>query len=385
MENEPNGRKKLQPVKYSQYLHLDTLLESQKLMSSVVDSSKVIHDEHLFIITHQAYELWFKQIIFELDSIRETFTTAVVDERKTLIIVHRLRRIAVIMKLIVDQIEIMETMTPLDFLEFRGFLEPASGFQSYQFRVMENKFGLKPECRIQYNQQSYLKVFENPKERDQIDKSTEEPSLLDLLGRWLERTPGLETNDFNFWQKYEAAVDRWIDKEYHVPAMEETNPTIRQTKLASFEKQKGAFESIRNVEKYNELREHGERRLSHKAFQGAILISLYRDEPRFHQPYQILTYLMDIDSLLTKWRYNHVVMTQRMIGSKFGTGGSSGYHYLRATVSDRYRVFLDLFNVSTYLIPRDYIPPLNYKMKKTLCILQNDFPTEEEDAKACSA
>ncbi|RVE39872.1 hypothetical protein evm_015478, partial [Chilo suppressalis] len=74
-------------------------------------------------------------------------------------------------------------------------------------------------------------------------------------------------------------------------------------------------------------------RLSHKALQGAIMITMYRDEPRFSQPHQLLTLLMDIDSLITKWRYNHVIMVQRMIGSQhLGTGGSSGYQYLRSTL-----------------------------------------------------
>lgn len=368
---ETNERKRaICGVRYSQYLQLDKLLDAQYLVTS---SAKLIHDEHLFIIIHQAYELWFKQIIFELDSIRQLFTASVMDEGKTLLIVHRLTRISVIMKLLVDQFEIMETMTPLDFLEFRGFLEPASGFQSYQFRLLENKFGLHPDFRIQYNQQNYKAVFDNPKHKELIEKSLDELSLLALVSRWLERTPGLETHEFNFWKKYDLAVNQWLQTEYYSPAMEESDPDVRLVKMAAYEKQKGAFQSILEVDKYNEFLQRGERRMSHKAFQGALLISLYRDEPRFHQPFQIITRLMDIDSLMTKWRYNHVTMTQRMIGSKFGTGGSSGYQYLRATVGDRYKVFLDLFNLSTYLIPRGYIPPLNSRMKRTLSNLQNEI------------
>ncbi|XP_037086365.1 tryptophan 2,3-dioxygenase-like [Pollicipes pollicipes] len=87
-------------------------------------------------------------------------------------------------------------------------------------------------------------------------------------------------------------------------------------------------------------------------------------EPRFNQPYQLINLLMDIDELLIKWRNNHVQIVQRMIGSQqVGTGGSSGYQYLRATVSDRYKVFLDLFNLSTFLIPRQYVPPLSRAMQ----------------------
>ncbi|GFN74720.1 tryptophan 2,3-dioxygenase-like [Plakobranchus ocellatus] len=144
-----------------------------------------------------------------------------------------------------------------------------------------------------------------------------------------------------------------------------------------------SFDSVLDEDKYAASLTRGDRRLSHMAFKGAILISLYNDQPRFNQPSKLLSLLMDIDSLLTKWRYNHVMMVQRMIGSKVGTGGSSGYQYLRSTVSDRYKVFLDLFNTSTYLIPRAYIPPLTRSMKRQLSILCHDHipgeSSEEED------
>lgn len=159
-------------------------------------------------------------------------------------------------------------------------------------------------------------------------------------------------------------------------------------------RRKEVFSSIFEKNVHDALVSRGERRFSYKALQGAIMITFYRDEPRFSQPHQLLTLLMDIDSLITKWRCkiltfsffqilrliiglyiflffknidNHVIMVQRMIGSQqLGTGGSSGYQYLRSTLSDRYKVFLDLFNLSTFLIPRDVIPPLNRDMKTKL-------------------
>merc|ERR1711970_1639998 len=85
-----------------------------------------------------------------------------------------------------------------------------------------------------------------------------------------------------------------------------------------------------------------------------LMTTCYSEEPRFHQPHQMLIALMDIDSLITKWRYNHVMLVQRMLGSiQLGTGGSSGYQYLRSTLSERYKVFIDLFNMSTFLVPRN--------------------------------
>lgn len=362
------------PKNYQEYLMLQRLLKCQVLQSA--EAGKAVHDEHLFIITHQAYELWFKQMLFEIDSVRDTFASPSMNESRMLNVINRLQRVSLILKLLVDQFVILETMTPLDFLEFRQHLSTASGFQSLQFRLLENKLGVKQENRVKYNQQHYMKVFSDEESVKMLMESVEQPSLLLLLEKWLERTPGLQRHDFRFWQAFEIAVGRWLDETIYQPYIEETDPKMKETLMAEYQKQKDSFDTILDPIKYNTFIERGERRLSHKAFQGALLISLYRDEPRFHQPFQVLTLLMDIDSLMTKWRYNHVMMVQRMIGSKVGTGGSSGYHYLRSTISDRYKVFLDLFNLSTYVIPREYIPPLTMSMKRTLSTLFTEAESE---------
>ncbi|XP_048243947.1 tryptophan 2,3-dioxygenase-like [Haliotis rufescens] len=361
---------KQERLNYTTYLKLTDLLQCQELCSEKAGAA--IHDEHLFIITHQAYELWFKQMLYEIDSVREVFNTKQMDESKTLLVLSRLNRVVLILKLLVDQFQILETMTPLDFIEFRTHLATASGFQSLQFRLIENKLGVKEDTRIKYNQQHYMKVFNDPKSIRQLQDSLESPSLLALVERWLERTPGLGERTFNFWNVFQQAVSRWLEDTIMTPAEEEVNPLQKETMMQEYQKQKDSFQSIFDESVYNGHRERGERRLSHKAFQGALFISLYRDEPRFNQPYKLITLLMDIDSLMTKWRYNHVMMVQRMIGSKVGTGGSSGYQYLRSTISDRYKVFLDLFNLSTYLVPRAYIPRLSSRLKRRLSVLSTD-------------
>jgi len=364
---------------YGEYLMLDKVLNAQRLLS--VENNKPVHDEHLFIITHQAYELWFKQIIFELDSIRGIFKV-VLEESQTLEILKRLNRIVLILKVLVDQVMILETMTPLDFMDFRNYLCPASGFQSMQFRLLENKLGLKQENRVKYNQQ-YQNVFGHDENAMiAIEKSENEPSLKDLVQRWLERTPGLELDGFNFWGKYQKAVERLLTEQREL-AQEVESERVRNYRLSDLDKRREVYESIFNPEVHQALVLRGERRFSHFALQGAIMITFYRDEPRFSQPHQILNSLMDIDSLITKWRYNHVLMVQRMIGSsQLGTGGSSGYQYLRSTLSDRYKVFLDLFNLSTFLIPREFIPPLTPVMKNHLCLnwvpLKISYNSEEE-------
>ncbi|OQR68765.1 tryptophan 2 [Tropilaelaps mercedesae] len=350
---------------YGTYLRLDKLLDSQEPLTR--NTGEPGHDEHLFIITHQAYELWFKQILVELDSIRPMFDAEVVDETKMLLITQRLHRIVLILKLLVEQVAILETMTPLDFLEFRSYLAPASGFQSLQFRLLENTLGVKSELRVNQSRDSYLNVFTDPKDVAAIKKSHQQPSLLFLIQRWLERTPGLEENGFNFWTKYKTVVTLMLDS-----LQEKAQKNHDSQMLETVAAKRAVFATIFDESLHTELVRRGERRLSHRALQGALMIYLYRDNPRFHQPFHMLTLLMDIDSLITRWRYNHVLMVQRMIGSSLGgTGGSSGYQYLRSTLSDRYKVFLDLFNLSSFLIPRSCLPPMTASMARTLSVSED--------------
>ncbi|KAE9549093.1 hypothetical protein FO519_007693 [Halicephalobus sp. NKZ332] len=433
VESAQNGVNKAtmgKGVSYRDYLQLSKLLDCQSMRSA--SQGMPVPDEHLFIIIHQTYELWFKQIIFDIDHIRMLLNNRVVDETKTLQIVSLLERTVRILKLLADQILILETMSPLDFVEFRKYLTSASGFQSLQFRLLENKLGVQSDNRVKYNQQHYRQVFQNEEEMEALIDSETTPSLFKLVEKWLERTPGVMSTDDDetkkeiplcneidkldlnsdeqkvnspdpnpvngeienpekcpiknpgcknnvtigmeekpkfqkgFWASYVRSVEKYLadlEKEANNPDISEDEQKQLQQE---FQKTKLSFETILNDVEYNKYLKKQERRLSHSALKGALMIYFYRDMPRFSQPYQILTFLMDIDSLLQKWRYNHVMLVQRMLGSKQGTGGSSGYLYLRTTVSDRYKIFLDLFNLSTWLIPRAYIPKLSPKMVRTL-------------------
>lgn len=316
---------------------------------------------------------------------REIFSQEEVDERMMLEIVKRMQRVTLILKMCVDQFLILETMTPLDFMEFRDYLSPASGFQSFQFRLLENKLGLKGELRVRYNQEHYTKVFgDEPEIYKAIMDSEVEPSLQNLVSRWLERTPGLEEHGFNFWEKYKRAVDTILEEQLREAEASESE-SLREHLILQYKKRRDLFNSIFDIRIHTALQARGERRLSHGALQGALMISFYREEPRFNQPYQLLLLLMDVDSLMTKWRYNHVMLVQRMIGSQlFGTGGSTGYQYLRSTLSDRYKVFLDLFNLSTFLIPRNYIPPLTRQMKSQLRVIEDQETVEEKGCEKSS-
>ena len=351
------------PVYYSDYLQLNKLLSCQVPKSN--EYLRPAHDEMLFIIVHQVYELWFKQIIHELDSINKMFRDEIIDERNIGTAVARIQRITEIQKLLIEQLHVLETMTPLDFLEFRDYLIPASGFQSFQFRLIENKIGLKSENRIQYNNFDYYNSL-SEEHRKIILESMENISLFELVEKWLERTPFLSFAGYNFWDVYKHTVDSMIDDEKQIilinPALSEKK---RDVQLKQNEMNKENFDALFDDEKYAELKKHGKVRLSQKATLAALFINLYRDEPILHLPFMLLSVLTDMDELFTNWRYRHMLMVHRMIGSKVGTGGSSGHTYLMQTI-EKHRVFIDLFNLSTYLIPRSSLPALPEELEKQL-------------------
>lgn len=344
-----------EPLYYGDYLQLDRLLGAQRLLSG--GDAEPEHDEMLFMIVHQAYELWFKQIIWELDSIIRVFAQEVVDERDMGTAVARLRRISRIQTLLVQQIDVLETMTPLDFLDFRDHLFPASGFQSAQFRIVENKLGLRAEDRLFLAGAEYDSRFTDA-DRSRVRALESQPSLFDLVERWLERTPFLDHEDFHFWEAFQAAVQSRIEADRDVVA---TNPNLsdaeKEAQLKEFELVIRQYEAIFDTDKHHLEREAGRLRLSHRAFQAALFITLYRDEPALQEPFRLLELLMDVDENFTAWRYRHAQMALRMIGRRIGTGGSAGAKYLEKS-AERSKVFGDLFSLSTFLVPRADRPHL---------------------------
>ena len=346
---------KYPPIYYSDYLQLEKLLSAQNPKSE--EYGHKAHEEMLFIIVHQAYELWFKQILHEIDSINQMFTDDTVDEKSIGIAVSRLNRVTEIQKLLIEQLRVLETMTPLDFLEFRDFLIPASGFQSFQFRLIENKLGLSDEKRIQYNNIDYLNTLQE-QHRKIILETVKHPSLFELVEKWLERTPFLNSQNFNFWNSYKEAVEKMLEHDRNIIQENKTfTEKKREFQLKQLEMTKENFESLFDEKKHEQLVKEGKVHLSNKAMLAAIFINLYRDEPILHMPFMFLNQLVEMDEQFTEWRYRHALMVHRMIGAKIGTGGSSGHQYLMATV-DKHRIFTDLFNLSTYLIPRSELPKL---------------------------
>ena len=247
---------------YGEYLAVPELISLQRLRSD-----PPVHDELLFIVVHQAYELWFKQLIFELESVRDRMFEDDAERAR-----HYLTRVHAIERVLIDHIQVLETMTPQDFLEFRSLLTPASGFQSAQFREVEFLSGLK--------QPGYLRdLAASPDELERLARRLDEPTVWDAFVALLERH-GLP-----------------------MPADDEEARRASLLRMA----------------------------------RDAELAPLFAVAER----------LLDHDEGFAQWRYHHVLMVEREIGAKSGTGGSSGVEYLRSTLSKRF--FPELWGLRSYL------------------------------------
>jgi len=237
-------------LSYGSYLKVPELLSLQRGLSQE-------HDELLFIVAHQAYELWFKVILFELEAARDR-----IDADDVFFARHYLHRVYVIEKLLVEQIEVLETMSPQDFLAFRSQLAPASGFQSVQFREIEFLSGLKQPGYV-----ARLEVTDEEKAR--LRRRLAEPSVGDA---------------------FRAVIQR-----------------------------RGA----------------------------PSLLEIYRDRERHGDLFDLAEALVDHDEAFAEWRARHVLMVERQIGGKTGTGGSTGAQYLRTTLEKRF--YPELWEVRSQL------------------------------------
>jgi tryptophan 2,3-dioxygenase len=325
-------------VHYHDYLSLDKILNAQDLESA--KRNLVAHDEMLFIIIHQAYELWFKQLHHEVDSVGTIMSKPAVNDNSPELqtVVQRLDRCVTILRVLVHQIDIMETMTPMDFLDFRDMLRPASGFQSWQFKELEAKLGLKFEYR--HGKEYYTSQLK--KEHVELIKKAENGrSLLDLLNDWLARMPFLKNGaDEKFWENY---------KEIYAGSLAEAEQNNMQAFAAVFE----SAES------------DPARSLSPAACRAALFIMLYRGYPLLQLPFQLLHALLDIDEQLSSWRHRHMNMVHRMIGTRIGTGGSSGKDYLKAA-ADKHYIFREIAQLNSFLIERRKLPKLSPEIEKQL-------------------
>jgi tryptophan 2,3-dioxygenase len=328
-------------VHYHDYLQLDKILQAQELESDKMGLHA--HDEMLFIVIHQAYELWFKQLHFEVDSILQIMGQPSLSDNSPELqtVVHRLQRCNTILRVLVHQIDIMETMTPMDFLDFRDMLRPASGFQSWQFKELEAKLGLKFEHR--HGREYYTSQLRA--EHVQLIKKAEEgSSVLQALNTWLERMP--------FFDREQLWSDQWQKEQ------PDTHPfwqQYRQQYIDSLaDPEKGNLQAFDQV-----FAGPGDenRQLTARACRAALFIMLYRGYPVLQLPFQLLNGLLEIDEQLSSWRYRHMNMVHRMIGTRIGTGGSTGKDYLRAA-ADKHYIFREIAQLTSFLIERRKLPQL---------------------------
>jgi tryptophan 2,3-dioxygenase len=259
------------PLTYSRYLKIRELLSLQQPRSDEPE-----HDEMLFIIIHQTYELWFKQILHEID-----YAKTLLAQNDAPRVLHTLKRILTILKTLVGQVDILETMTPLEFLSFRDYLESASGFQSFQFRELEFVLGHKRISTVRHYPGESLG-------RAKLENRYIQDTLWDCFLHFLAR------------------------EGYGVPA-DQLERDVMQPVAAN--------EGVQ-----------------------AILIDIYRHNPLLAD---VCERLVDLDEGLQEWRYRHVKMVERTIGTKQGTGGSSGVGYLQTTLNQP--LFPDLWAIRTQL------------------------------------
>lgn len=342
---------------YADYLCLNKILDAQDPASTKAGDHA--HDEMLFIIFHQVYELWFKQMLYEMDIIQQRFSGDIVDDRDLSPVLDGLDRIAKIWQSLARQMDVLETMPPQSFTDFREYLKTASGFQSLQFRLLEIRLGLRRDDRLPINHKEFDEDLLSASKK-RILEAEQSPSLYDQIDTWLSRTPFVEAGDYKFWHAYRDAVHKMLDDKAKLileTQTKESNQDMMDAELAAIERGKQKFDGIFDPDTHKQAVEDGVLRMSWRSLQAALFITLYREEPVLHMPFRLLNLLMDIDELITQWRYRHALMVQRMVGLNLGTGGSSGYGYLMRTL-EKHRIYEDLFAMSSYLIPRRNLPEL---------------------------
>jgi tryptophan 2,3-dioxygenase len=341
-------------VNYHDYLQLDRILNSQSPLS--IKEELPAHDEVLFIIIHQTYELWFKQLHHEIDSVLEIMDRPSLNDNSPDLqkVVRRLSRCVTILRVLVHQIDIIETMTPMDFLDFRDMLRPASGFQSWQFKEMEAKLGLTFEHR--HGKEYYTSQL-NEMHLSIIRKAESQSTLLQLVNGWLARMPFF--NEQENWKNFLAHTEMegihpfWAEYRYRY---EHSLADAEKGNLQAFD------------ETFIEPDTQDGRLISPAAARSALFIMIYRGYPMLQLPFQLLNSLLEIDEQLSSWRYRHMNMVHRIIGTRIGTGGSSGKDYLKGA-ADKHYIFREIARLNSFLIEHRKLPVLSHEMERRLGFL----------------
>ncbi|GAC1416822.1 MAG: hypothetical protein NVS1B13_02870 [Flavisolibacter sp.] len=287
---------------------------------------------------------------YEIDSVLEIMHTPSINDNgpELQTVVHRLHRVTMILRVLIQQIDILETMTPMDFLDFRDFLRPASGFQSWQFKDFEAKLGLRFED--QHGKEYYTRSLREA-HIEIIKKAENNLSLLQFVNLWLERMPFF--NDIQLWKDFEAPSNN-EHPFWHQYRME------YEKSLAEVER-----DNLNLFDLFFKEENNSQNNLSRPARKAALFITLYRGFPLLQLPFQLLHNLLEIDEHLCTWRHRHMNMVHRMIGTRIGTGGSSGKEYLKAA-ADRHYIFKEIAALNNFLLERSKLPLLPLLVKEKL-------------------
>jgi len=349
---------------YTDYLKLGEILKLQGGLEN--DESALIPDELLFIVVHQALELWFKIVNRELRLARDQLAAPKVAEETIPHVVHHLRRVNRVLELAVDHFKVMETLTPQDFLGFREKITPASGFQSSQMREMETLLGIKPTQRVRYGKVDPIEHLEKLSKESQagkaawetIQKVQSEQSFQDAMRTWLYRTPihGSMPGDpgdneavqrfiNDYLDQFDAFMDRQFKRlEESMPESGDNSQRFEKSKLAARELLLALDAEVDDRPRMRRIRA------------GLLFIESYRQLPLLAWPRLLIDSVVAMEQLTLIWRNRHARMVERMIGRRVGTGGSSGVDYLDKT--GQVRIFTDLWAVRTVMMPKDSLPPL---------------------------
>jgi len=350
---------------YWDYLRIAELLDLQGGIPG--DESGVSDDEHLFIVIHQTYELWFKVVLRELRTARDRLLREVVMEEEIPRVVAGLDRINTILRLAVAQFDAMETLSPQGFLAFRDKLIPASGFQSHQMREIEILLGLPDETRLACDGTDPLDHIKKLAKHSPggkpawrgIKAARREPTFKQALEGWLYRTPvrgsGPEARDDDVVVEAFLADCLKGVRDHHeklvnqMVSMRGTSPQHIEERFRNVEDQVQRFLAARDLPEEDRPRV--------RRIRAAILfIESYPELPLLAWPRALLDRVVAMEQQFLVWRFRHARMVERMIGRRVGTGGSSGVDYLDATT--KYRIFTDLWEVRTLLLPREARPGL---------------------------
>ena len=329
---------------YSEYLNLHELLGLQG------EDRGVSADEMHFIIVHQTFELWFKQVIKELSEVRDILGQVPVPEDEIPRAVEHLGRTTEIFRLMASQWTVLETLTPQGFLAFRDGLGSASGFESFQMRQFEILLGLDNNDRIGGMDplDSFRRMAERGEEQKEVlsmlEDAVSRPSLVESLMLWVERTPIMGSG-------FESDNDQENVQQY-VEAHLKAHKTVCDLASGSSEmmaaRMKASHESAISF-----LKPDG---TASRRRAGLLFIESYRELPLLAWPRKLIDAVVELEESMVKWRHSHARMVERIMGRRIGTGGTSGVDYLDATAE--YRIFKDLWAVRTILVKPQMRPEL---------------------------